>query len=151
MRRIHFDKISGDWVRIALLIISAIFIFAGYGVIFEYENSLLSALGFLIQIVLFSKIFWYKNHVQWNQKGIVIKTNLIKSKNISFEDIETIIAEQESIIIELLHKTDKKISLKDIHDDDKNRLIRILVEHSNAKYIDKRSNAQMLENSKLIK
>lgn len=46
MRRIHFDKISGDWVRIALLIISAIFIFAGYGVIFEYENSLLSALGF---------------------------------------------------------------------------------------------------------
>lgn len=85
--------------------------------------------------------------MQWNKKGIVIKTNPIKSKTINFEDVETIIAEQESIIIQLLHNTNKKINLKEIHEDDKNHLIRILVEHSNAKYVDRRSSARMLENS----
>lgn len=147
MQRIHFDKLSVDWVRVTLLIASALCILIGYGMIFNYENGLISAFGFLIQIFILSRIFWYKNYVQWNKKGIVIKTNPIKSKTINFEDVETIIAEQESIIIQLLHNTNKKINLKEIHEDDKNHLIRILVEHSNAKYVDRRSSARMLENS----
>lgn len=138
MQRIHFDNLSGDWIRVVLLMASAFFILIGYGMIFNYENHLLSALGFLIQIILFSKIFWYKNYVQWNKKGIVIKTNRIKSKSIPFEDIKTLIAAEDDLTLELLCRPDKKIRLNHIHDKDINRLIRLLVEHSQAKFVDKR-------------
>ncbi|MFO7745026.1 MAG: hypothetical protein R6V36_06565, partial [Psychroflexus sp.] len=112
MKRIHFDSISGSWVRIVLLIASALLILIGYGMIFDYENGLLSAAGFLLQIIILSKILWYKNFVQWNKKGIVIKTNSFKSKTITFEDIKTIIPENDIIKLELQNRSDKKIKLR---------------------------------------
>lgn len=147
MQRIHFDSISGSWVRIVLLMASALLILIGYGMIFDYENGLLSAAGFLLQIIILSKILWYKNFVQWNKKGIVIKTNSFKSKTITFEDIKTIIPENDIIKLELQSKSDKKIKLRDIHEDDINRLIRILVEHSHAKFIDQRSTVNSISTS----
>ncbi|MBZ9778428.1 hypothetical protein LB452_05770 [Psychroflexus sp. CAK8W] len=147
MQRIHFDKLSVDWVRVTLLIASALCILIGYGMIFNYENGLISAFGFLIQIFILSRIFWYKNFVQWNKKGIVIKTNSFKSKTITFEDIKTTIPKKDVIKLELQSRSDKKIKLRNIHEDDINRLIRILVEHSHAKFIDQRSTVNSISTS----
>lgn len=140
MKRIHFDKLSGNWVRIGWMIASLILILTGYGILFDYENSLVSALGFLIQIIILSRIFWYKNFVQWNKKGIVIKTHVLKSKSITFEDIDKIYAEENLISLELNRGKTIEINLEHIHDTDKNNLLRILIENSRSKFTDNRTN-----------
>lgn len=94
MRRIHFEHLGKGNYWIILIILSLIFIVIGILEPFEFENEkiykYISATGFLLQAIYFSKLFWYKNTVQWNNKGIVIriksflgKYDLTKSKRLN--------------------------------------------------------------------
>ena len=60
--------------------------------LFEFENPKLnkriSAIGFFLQVIYFSKMFWFKNYVQWNKKGAVIRIYSWASKSLSFNQIK---------------------------------------------------------------
>lgn len=78
MKSIHFDDMKNrGWI--AVLILSGILILAGGFEVILFEkpavNKFISGSGFLLQMIYFSRMFWYKNLVQWNKKGAYIRIN----------------------------------------------------------------------------
>ena len=138
MESIHFEHLSWNWQRILLLNIAAGCMLVGYGIIPVYENNLITSFGFLILIVLLSKRFWYKNYVEYNKLGIVIKLQLIKDKTIKFKDIDHIVFDDSKLKISLSSGKELQFKLDSIENADRHKLIRILVENSNSKLIDHR-------------
>ena len=92
MKRIHFDNLGKKNYWIILIILSLIFILIGVIEPFEFENEkiykYISSCGFLLQALYFSKLFWYKNTVQWNDKGIVIRIKSFLGKSLRFDEIK---------------------------------------------------------------
>ncbi len=83
-KKIHFDNMK-SWIWIFILFLSLFFILVGIFELFEFENPKLnkriSAIGFFLQVIYFSKMFWFKNYVQWNKKGAVIRIYSWASKS----------------------------------------------------------------------
>ena len=138
MESIHFEHLSWNWQRILLLSIAAVCMLVGFGIIPGYENNLITSFGFLILIVLLSKRFWYKNYVEYNKLGIVIKINLVLHKTLKFGEINHIVIKDQTLKVSLSTNKEVKFKLRSIKEADKDQLIRLLVENSNSKLIDHR-------------
>lgn len=126
-----------NWFWIMVLILSISFIIGGSFGIFEFENprinKILTAIGFLLQVIYYSRMFWYKNYVQWNKKGAVIKINSFKSKSLSFDEvIKTEINDKKLIVITINEKV-TTFNLSNIIRSDVQRLNDIIVSNSVAK------------------
>ena len=69
-----------------ILVLNGVFIF----IIFENPTThkYISSIGFLIIVIFMSKLFWFKNTVQWNKKGIVIRIKTFLGKSIKFKEIK---------------------------------------------------------------
>lgn len=91
MERIKFDKIQSNWFFISIILLSIVCIIFGFFEIIKFENpkinKFISAIGCFSQALFFSRMFWFKNYVQWNKRGIVIRVKSFLGKSISFEDI----------------------------------------------------------------
>lgn len=61
----------------------------------------LSSCGFFLQALWFSKRFWFKNTVQWNQKGIAIRINALNGKSLRFDDIRKVTLEDKKMTLTL--------------------------------------------------
>jgi hypothetical protein len=113
MKRIHFDHLGKGNYWIILIILSLIFIVIGIAEPFEFENEkiykYISATGFLLQAIYFSKLFWYKNTVQWNNKGIVIRIKSFLGKSLRFDQIKA--TELNGKILTLTKSDGKTITL----------------------------------------
>ena len=74
------------------MIISLILVLNGVFKFIIFENptthKYISSIGFLIIVIFMSKLFWFKNTVQWNKKGIVIRIKTFLGKSIKFEEIK---------------------------------------------------------------
>ena len=92
MKRIKFDNLQTNWLFISLILISIFCIIFGFFEIIEFENpkinKRISAIGYLSQAIFFSRMFWFKNYVQWNKKGIVVRIKSFFGKSISFENVK---------------------------------------------------------------
>ena len=92
MKRIKFDNLKTNWLFISLILISIFCIIFGFFEIIEFENpkinKRISAIGYLLQAIFFSRMFWFKNYVQWNKKGIVVRIKSFFGKSISFENVK---------------------------------------------------------------
>ena len=92
MKRIKFDNLQTNWLLISLILISIFCIIFGFFEIIEFENpkinKRISAIGYLSQAIFFSRMFWFKNYVQWNKKGIVVRIKSFFGKSISFENVK---------------------------------------------------------------
>ena len=133
MKNIHFDNMR-NWIWIAILILSLIFILGGAFELFELENPKLnkgmSAIGFFLQVIYFSKMFWYKNYVQWNKKGAVIRINSFSSKSLSFDQIKkTELIEKKLIITKDSGKT-ITFDLNEIAEPDTQKLNEIIIKNT---------------------
>ena len=94
MKRIHFDNMKHRiWLWTSMLILSLVFIILGGFELIEFENpkvnTLISATGFFLQAIYFSRLYWYKNTVQWNNKGMVIRIQSFLGKSFRFDDIKS--------------------------------------------------------------
>ncbi len=103
MKRIHFNSLKfKNWTSV-LLIISLLFIVFGSFEIIEFgykkTNRILIILGFLFQALFYSKMFWYKNYVEWNKIGMNIKLNKFIGKSIEFDFVKKVELENEYLII----------------------------------------------------
>ena len=92
MKRIYFDNLSNQKIWILLMIISLILVLNGVFKFIIFENptthKYIDSIGFLIIVIFMSKLFWFKNTVQWNKKGIVIRIKTFLGKSIKFEEIK---------------------------------------------------------------
>ena len=134
MKRIHFDHLGKGNYWIILIILSLIFIVIGIAEPFEFENEkiykYISATGFLLQAIYFSKLFWYKNTVQWNNKGIVIRIKSFLGKSLRFDEIK---ATELNGKILTLTKSDGKIITLDLNEFaefDTQKLNEIMIENT---------------------
>ena len=132
MKRIHFDNLGKKNYWILLIFLSLILIFIGLIEPFDFENEkiykYLSACGFFLQALYFSKLFWYKNTVQGNDKGIVIRIKSFLGKSLRFDEIKATELNGKEMI---LTKTDDRkiiINLNEISESDTLKLNEIMIE-----------------------
>ncbi len=134
MKRIHFDNISKNWFLITILILSIIFLLFGIFEFIPFENPKInkgiSGIGFLLQALFFSRMFWYKNYVQWNKKGATIRINSILGKSIMFDNIKGAELDEKKLII--TQKNGKKFmfDLNEIAESDTQKLNEIIVKNT---------------------
>ena len=133
MKKIHFDNMR-NLVWISILILSLIFILAGAFELFEFENPKLnkriSAVGFFLQVIYFSKMFWYKNYVQWNKKGAVIRINSFSAKSLSFEKIKKTELNDNKLIVTKTNGNKITFDLNEIVESDKQKLNEIIIKNT---------------------
>ncbi|CDF78378.1 hypothetical protein BN863_6660 [Formosa agariphila KMM 3901] len=78
-------------------------------------------------IVVNGQLFWFKNAVQWNKKGIVIKLNaFFKSTSISFNHISDVELTDNTLKISRHNKKDSTFDLKDIEPSDSKKIFDII-------------------------
>ena len=133
MKKIHFDNMK-SWIWIVILILSLIFILAGTFELFEFENPKLnkriSAIGFFLQVIYFSKMFWYKNYVQWNKKGAVIRINSWSSKSLSFDQIKKTELIEKKLVITKDNGNTVTFDLNEIEKSDTQKLNEIIIKNT---------------------
>jgi hypothetical protein len=130
MRRIKFDNLQSNWLFISLILISLFCIIFGVFEIIEFENpkinKRISAIGYLSQAIFFSRMFWFKNYVQWNKKGIVIRIKSFFGKSISFENIKNSKLENNILTIYENNGKNYNFDLTEIDEKDSKKLSEII-------------------------
>ena len=133
MKKIHFDNMK-NWIWIAILILSLIFILSGTFEFMEFENpkinKRISAVGFFLQVIYFSKMFWYKNYVQWNKKGAIVRVNSWISKSLNFDQIKKTELIQNTLIITKNNGEIVTFDLNEIKETDTQKLNEIIVKNT---------------------
>ena len=123
-----------NWIWIAILILSLIFILIGTFELFEFENPKLnkriSAIGFFIQVIYYSKMFWYKNYVQWNKKGANIRINSFWGKSLSFDQIKKTELNGKTLTITKTNGNKITFDLNEIADSDSQKLNEIIIKNT---------------------
>lgn len=130
MERIHFENLSGDWKVIGVMIIALAFLLAGAFELIEFENmrinNYLTITGFLLLVIYHSKMFWYKNYVQWNKRGIVIRIKSFFGKSLKFNQIKSADITEENLIISKMDGDIVLIDLSEIVESDSQKLNEII-------------------------
>ena len=133
MKKIHFDRLNGNWKFLVIIILSLLcIVFSLFRPVdFENENvyEWISTAGFLLQVLFWLKMFWYRNYVNWNDKGINIRIKSVLGKSLAFDKIKSVDIDGKRIIIT---KTDEEIlllNLVEYNEDDIERLYMILISH----------------------
>ena len=133
MKKIHFDNMR-NWIWIVVLILSLIFILVGSFELFEFENPKLnkrmSDVGFFLQGIYFSKMFWYKNYVQWNKKGAVVRINSFMAKTLKFDEIKTTELNDKKLIITKFGGNKVTFDLNEIAESDTQKLNEIIIKNT---------------------
>lgn len=135
MKNIHFDNLYARGYYIPVLL--GLMIFLILHLIFEdtehakFFNLILN----FVALILLSRMFWYKAHVQYNTSRISIKINSKSHINIKYDDITHIDYAEKKLIIKENTKT-HTIDLEDIHPKDVQNLISLMIERSDAFHTD---------------
>ncbi len=117
MKRIHFDNLRKNNYWIILIILSLISMLVGITEPFGFEDQrvykFITSCGFFIQALYFSKLFWFKNTVQWNGAGIVIRIKSFLGKSLQFNEIKATQLNGKALT---LTKTNGKIITIDLNE-----------------------------------
>lgn len=131
MKRIRFDNMK-NWIWIAILFLSGGFIVSGSFDLFENPNTnkAVTIVGFLFQMIYFSRMFWYRNYVQWNKKGIFIQVNSWSGKSLSFDQIKKTELIEKKLIINKGNGNKVSFDLNEISKSDTQKLNEIIVKNT---------------------
>ena len=116
------------------MIISLVLILVGSFEIIDFEykrtNKILASIGFFIQTLYFSKMFWYKNYVEWNKLGMNIKINSLISKSLTFKNVEKL--ELDITNLKIIQKSgrEKTFEIHNIASNDLEKLVKIIEQNS---------------------
>lgn len=129
MKRIKFENLSKT-LNVAFLLLSAALIIIGTFELFGDSNPKLNkysmALGFSLQAIYFSRMFWYKNYVQWNKVGATIRSKSLIGKSISFNEIKNVELETDFLMVTKHNGKVLKIDIQDIEKSDVEKLNNLL-------------------------
>lgn len=134
MKRIHFDNLNKNWFLITILVLSIVFLLVGIFEFIPFENpkinKRISGIGFLLQALFFSRLFWYKNYIQWNKKGAVIRINSFMGKSLSFDQIKTTELNEKKLTITKVNGKKVTFDLNEIAESDAQKLNEIIVKNT---------------------
>ena len=92
-------------------------------------NKLINVIPFLILATIHSKMFWFRNFVQWNKKGIVIKLNNFWGKSFKFEEINNFNLQNDVLEIKKWDGTKIFFQLNNIESKSIEKLQQILIQN----------------------
>ena len=134
MKKIHFDNLNKSWFLRTILILSIIFLLVGIFEFIPFENpkinKRISGIGFLLQALFFSRMFWYKNCMQWNKKGAVIRINSFMGKSLSFDKIKKTELNEKKLTITKINEKKIAFDLNEIAESDAQKLNEIIVKNT---------------------
>ncbi|MBS9767446.1 MAG: hypothetical protein KGV44_07890 [Flavobacteriaceae bacterium] len=129
MKRIHFDNLNKNLFLIAIIILSIICLIIGLLQLIPNNpelNRMIMAIGFLLQLIFYSRMFWYKNYMQWNKKGAVLKINSFFGKTLNFSEIQTTNLIDKKLIITKFNGQKTTFDLENIVEEDREKLNKII-------------------------
>ena len=130
MKRIKFDNLQYNWFFISLILLSLFCIIFGLFEIIEFQNPKInkgiSAIGYVSQAVFFSRMFWFKNYVQYNKKGIFIRIKTFFGKSISFDNVERTELENQALTIYKNDGTRYDFNLEEIEERYSRKLFKVI-------------------------
>lgn len=130
MDKIHFDNLSKKKIWIPFLILALLLILNGLTSPLETEYAYLydlsSAVGFLILVVFYSRMFWYKNYVQWNKQGVMIRINRFSSTSFNYRDVRKVEMKENDIIVYQKSGKVTKVDVSGFSQEDRERLVKII-------------------------
>ena len=140
MRKIHFENIGGNWKVLGFMILALVCIILGGFEMIDFTNpkfnKYISSIGFLILTIYFSKTFWYKNYVQWNKKGIVIRIKSFLGKTLKFDEIKETELNENRLTITKTDGNKVQIDLTEIEKSDTQKLNEIILKNTIASRVD---------------
>lgn len=132
MKKIKFQNLNSknNILWISVMVLGVIFMFMETFDLYTFENPKISKfiyfLLFLSLSIYHSRLFWFKNVVQWNKKGLTARINNFWGVNTIFENIQTIIFRENEFVISEFNGNRKTINLKNIDLESKKKLEQIL-------------------------
>lgn len=133
--RIHFDNLNNNWFLNVILILSILFLLVGIFELIPFENPIInkriSGTGFLLQTLYFSRMFWYKNYVQWNKEGAVVRINSILGKTLQFKKVKTVELTDEKLIVTKINGKKTIVDVSEIAESDIQILNKIILKNIN--------------------
>ena len=103
MRKIYFNKLSFKNRGGYFLIVAIILIIISATEVIDFPNKkmngYLHTLGMLINAMVFSQVFWYRNYVEWNAEVMNVRLNEFWGKSIKFKKVKTIQLSQNQLTI----------------------------------------------------
>jgi len=131
MKRLHFDHLSGNRIWIILFAVFLILVVPGtFGWIVFISpafNQWLFIAGMMILIVFMTKLFWHRNVVQWNSKGVVIRMNPFFGKSQRFSDIESTQMIDQFLTVTTRSGKELQLDLSEFPESDSKKLNGILM------------------------
>lgn len=128
MKRIHFGNLNkkGRWILLPLILIGLFLIINGAFDFIEFENpkthKYLNVLGYIIVFGFSTKIFWYKNYVQWNNRGMLIRIKSFLGKKIKFKEIISSELTNKQLILKTVYGNKIELDLSEIVESDSKKL-----------------------------
>ena len=119
MKRIHFEELhslKNNW----LLFLAIFLVTIGY-LLIDKDNNLISTIGYIVLCLHFGKIFFFRNHVRWNQDRIMIRMGSLFYQSFRYKDIQ-------SDVLKVMDQQERTTSfhLQGIHRADVDRLQHLL-------------------------
>ena len=106
----------------------------GFFEIIQFQNPKInkgiSKIGYLSQTVFFSRMFWFKNYVQYNKKGIFIRIKTFFGKSILFDNVERTELENQVLTIYKNDGTRYDFNLEEIEENDSRKLFDVINQYS---------------------
>lgn len=135
MKNIHFDNLYSKKHYLPVLFGVGVLLVL-YFIFKDTEHSkLFTLLLNFFALILISRMFWYKAHVQYSTSRISIKINSKSHINIMFDNLTNIEYAKDKLILTENTKT-HKIGIEEVNPKDVQKLVNILVERSEAFYKD---------------
>lgn len=132
MKKIKFDQLNfrNNKAQFFLMVLTGILILLNFFEVFNNSDPRISkysnVIAYFILALIFSKMFCFKNYVQWNKKGIMIKLNGSWGKNYKFEEISNFKIQENELIIAKFNGQTNAFNLQNIEPESINNLINIL-------------------------
>lgn len=134
MRKIYFDRLNGNWKFLIIIILSLLCIVFTLWQPIKFENEKVydwvSKAGFLLQVFFWLRMFWYRNYVNWNAKGINIRISSVLGKSLAFDKIESVELDDKRITITKTNDEILLLNLVEFKYEDVERLYTILKSHT---------------------
>lgn len=132
MKRIYFDH-KIDWLMLIFIVLAAGFYVIAHSDWFDLEEGqrkFLFLLGGILNVIVLTKMLWYKYYVRWNSNAITIKFKTFSSHTLPFEKIEAFEFTESQLIIQRTRKKEIRIPTEGIVEEDLQKLEGILINHT---------------------
>jgi hypothetical protein len=137
MKKIHFNHLRfKNWCTL-IIALAFICVIAGFFELFPFHNeknhSKVSALGSLLTAIYYSKMFWYRNYVEWNKLGMNIKLNKWTSKAITFNEVKNVTLSDTILKITGKSQVEHLFQIQSIEPQDVKKLVAIIEDYAGLK------------------